>query len=224
MEHAKVRILIVDDHPMVREGLSLRINREPDLMACCLADTVDSALAACSHCQHQLALVDLRLAEYSGLMLIKQLRHKFPNLAILVISMHDENIYAERAFQAGAHGYIMKQEAMDTLIQAIRVILKGHLYVSDALRTQLIRQFMRGHEEKSAISRLSAVEFDVLNLLGMSLSSRQIAEKLNRSPKTIESHCANIKKKLGLSSGRELTQYAIEWFRGDQDTTVFTDF
>lgn len=211
-EH-KARVLIVDDHPMVREGLSLRINRESDLKVCSEADTNASALSICEHCQPDLAIVDLRLADSSGLILVKQLRHKFPGIGILVISMHDENIYAERALQAGANGYIMKQEAMDTLIQAIRLILKGHLYVSDALRTQLIRQFMRLGAEKSAISQLSSVEFDVFNLLGLNLSNREIAEKLSRSIKTIESHCANIKKKLGLNSGRELSQFAIEWFK-----------
>ena len=133
----KAKVLIVDDHPMLREGLALRINREEDLLACCEADSAESALAACEACSHDLALVDLRLADSSGLSLIRQLRQKYPTLPILVVSMYDENVYAERALQAGAQGYIMKQEATDTLIQAIRLVLGGELYVSDKLRSYL---------------------------------------------------------------------------------------
>ena len=219
----KSRILIVDDHSMVRDGLALRINRETDLLACCQADSAASALACCGVCEHQLALVDLRLGVSSGLILIRQLRAKYPDLPVLAISMYDENIYAIRALHAGAQGYIMKHEATDTLIQAIRLLLNGQLYVSDKMRTHLIQLFMSSGDENSSLSSLSSTEFDVFNLLGMNLSIRQIAEKLNRSSKTVESHCANIRKKLGLQSGRELNQYAIEWLRAEQDATFDSD-
>jgi len=220
MTPEKKQVLIIDDHPMVREGLSLRINREHDLEACYESENAEQAINYCMTNRVDIALVDLRLTEYSGLTLIKQLRHRFPAIHILTISMYDENLYAERALKAGAQGYIMKHEAMDTLIHAIRLILKGHLYVSDALRTQLIRQFLEKGDEDSPISQLSSMEFDVLNLIGQGFSNRDIANQFNRSPKTIEAHCANIKKKLGLQNGRELTQYAIEWFRMDQETAI----
>lgn len=198
----KAKVLIVDDHPMLREGLALRINREEDLLACCEADSAASAFAACEACLHDLALVDLRLADSSGLSLIRQLRQKFPTLPILVVSMYDENVYAERALQAGAQGYILKQEVTETLIHAIRLVLGGELYVSDKLRSHLIRLLIGGGDEKASLTQLTTSEFDVFNMLGLGLSARQIAEQLKRSTKTIESHCANIKKKLGLQSGR----------------------
>lgn len=217
MSTQKIEILIVDDHPMVREGLSLRINRELDLNVCCEANSVESALSACEQYRPDLALIDLRLENSSGLILVKQLKNRFPTLIILVISMHDENIFAERAIKAGASGYIMKQEAMDTLVQAIRLVLKGHLYVSDALRTQLVRQHLQQNTENAAVSRLSTAEFDVLNLVGMRLSNREIAQKLSRSTKTIETHCANIRKKLGLGNSKDLVRYAIDYFKAENE-------
>jgi DNA-binding NarL/FixJ family response regulator len=220
MAEQKSRILIVDDHPMVLEGLALRINRETDLLACCQATDAESALASCKVCEHQLALVDLRLADSSGLMLIRQLRAKYPQMLILAISMSEENVYAERALRAGAQGYIMKHEATDTLIHAIRLILNGQLYVSDKMRTHLIRLFISSGDEKSTLSCLSPTEFEVFNLLAMNQSTREIAEKLNRSAKTVDSHCANMRKKLGLQNGRELNQYAAEWSRAEQDTAI----
>ena len=132
--------------------------------------------------------------------------------------MYDENTYAERALQAGAQGYIMKQEATDTLIQAIRLVLGGELYVSDKLRSRLIRLLIRGNDEIASLSQLTSSEFDVFNMLGLGLSARQIAEQQKRSTKTIESHCANIKKKLGLKSGRELSQYAMDWQRNEKES------
>ena len=219
----KAKVLIVDDHPMLREGLALRINREEDLLACCEADSAESAFAACEACCHDLALVDLRLADSSGLNLIRQLRQKYPTLPILVVSMYDENVYAERALQAGAQGYIMKQEVTDTLIHAIRLVLGGELYVSDKLRSHLIRLLIGGGDEKASLTRLTSSEFDVFNMLGLGLSARQIAEQQKRSTKTIESHCANIKKKLGLQSGRELSQYAMDWQRSEKESLQIKD-
>jgi DNA-binding NarL/FixJ family response regulator len=223
MNPQKAKVLIVDDHPMLREGLALRINREPDLLACCEADSAESAFASCEECSHDLALVDLRLADSSGLTLIRQLRQKYPDMPILVVSMYDESVYAERALQAGAQGYIMKQEATETLIQAIRLVLGGELYVSDKLRSYLIRLLIGGGDEKASLTRLTSSEFDVFSLLGMGMSARQIAEQLKRSTKTIESHCANIKKKLGLQSGRELNQYAIDWQRSEKESMSIKD-
>lgn len=209
------RILIVDDHPMVREGLALRINRESDLAVCCEADDMHSAMSCCERCAPDLALVDLTLSGASGLSLTKNLVNHHPQLRILMVSMHDENVYAERALQAGAHGYIMKQEATDILIMAIRQVLDGHLYISNNLRTKLVRLHLNAKESKSPISGLSAAEFEVFNLLGAGLSAREIAAELNRSVKTIESHCARLKTKLTLASGKDLVQYAQDWKRTD---------
>lgn len=213
MTSQPARILIVDDHPMVREGLALRIDREPDLNACCAADDVTSAIAACNKHLPDLALIDLNLGDSSGLVLIKQLRELFPEMKILVISMHDENIYAERTLRMGAHGYVMKQEAMENVVLAIRQVLQGLLYVSDAFRTRLLRQLIREPEHHSPHAGLTDIEFNILNLLGMGMTIRDIGRELNRSAKTIESHCARIKKKLNLASGKELQDYAADWVR-----------
>ena len=208
-ENRKTRILVVDDHPIVRQGIVMLINREPDLHACCEATDVNEALKANRSCSHDLAIVDLSLAGLSGLELIKRFRVEFPNMFILMMSMHDEAVYAEQALRAGAHGYLMKQVATNTMLQAIRQVLKGELYVSDQMRSRMLLQMMHGHTQDSPISCLTPSEFEVLHLIGSGLGTTEISNKLNRSVKTIESHRANIKKKLNLKSGNELTRFAI---------------
>lgn len=210
----KARILIVDDHPIVRQGIALLINREPDLHACSEADDAEQAIAANLASPHDLAIVDLSLAGTSGLDLVKQLRLKFPELLILVMSMHDETLYAERALHLGAHGYLMKQEATTTMLTALRQILHGELYVSNRMRSRILQQRTQGASRPSPVSSLTASEFEVLHLLGMGLATSEIADKLNRSIKTIESHRANIRKKLDLRSGNELVLFAIQWVNG----------
>ena len=217
-ESSKARILIVDDHPIVRQGMALLINREADLHVCCEASDGEQALAMNAACPHQLAIVDLSLAGISGLDLVKQLQHRYPDLAILMMSMHDETVYAERALRAGARGYLMKQEATTTILTAIRLILRGERYVSDRMRSRLLEQRVHGTNAESPIAGLTAAEFEVLHLIGMGLGTSEIGEKLRRSVKTIESHRANIKRKLKLASGNELVLFSINWVNGNRMT------
>lgn len=215
----KARILIVDDHPIVRQGMTLLINQEEDLHACCEAGDAQQAIEANSLCPHALAIVDLSLAGISGLDLIRQLRLKFPELFILVISMHDESVYAERALRVGAHGYLMKQEATTTLLAAIRLILQGELYVSDRMRSRMLQQRAQGQGDHSLIAALTTTEFEILHLIALGLGTSEIADRLKRSIKTIESHRANIRKKLHLKSSRELILFSINWFKNSLGET-----
>lgn len=217
-EHRKARILIVDDHPIVRQGVSMLINHEPEMHACSEAGDVPQALAALRAAPHDMAIVDLSLLGFSGLELVKQLRHKYPELFILVMSMHDETIYAERVLRAGAHGYLMKHEGTDTVLRAIRQILNGERYVSDRMRSLMINRMLQGEKAQSPISGLTATEFEILHLIGMGQENQEIARKLARSIKTVESHRANIRKKLKLNSGSELTYFAINWVRENGET------
>jgi DNA-binding NarL/FixJ family response regulator len=208
-ENNKARILIVDDHAVVRHGIAMLLNNEPELLACCEAEDIPQALSASRSCQHDLAIVDLSLVGMSGLELVKRLRAEFPDLPILVMSMHDEAVYAEPALRAGAHGYLMKQAATETMLKAVRQILEGELYVSDKMRSQMLKTMQGGNAEVSPTSRLTPSEFEVLHLIGLGLGTSEISQKLNRSIKTIESHRANIKNKLNLKSGNELTHFAF---------------
>lgn len=211
------RILIVDDHPIVRQGISSLINREADLHVCCEASDAAEALEACRKCRHDLAIVDLSLAGASGLDLVRQLRARYPTLAVLVMSMHDETVYAERALRLGANGYLMKQEATTTMMTAIRLLLKGELYVSDKMRSRLLQRHLQGSGESSPISGLTPTEFEILHLIGNGHGTSEIAQRMKRSVKTIESHRANIKKKLQLASGNELMVFAINWVRSSPE-------
>lgn len=205
----KMRILVVDDHAIVRQGMMMLINQEHDLCACCEAANIENALLANHACQHDLAIIDMSLGEESGLMLIRQLRQQFPELPILMLSMHDELIYAEPALKAGANGYLMKQAATELLLQAIRVVLKGELYVSERLREKLAANKSGHINTPTAISRLSSTEVEILYFIGDGKSSQEIADLLSRSIKTIESHKANIKRKLNLDNARQLSKFAI---------------
>lgn len=212
-EHHKAKILLVDDHALVRQGVAMLINTEPDMHVCCEASDAMQALIANRSCPHDMAIVDLSLAGTSGLELIRSLRSEFPRLRMLVMSMHDETVYAETALRAGASGYVMKQVAMDTVLRAIRQILQGELYISDVMRLQMLKKMVHehtdGHAENPSICCLTSSEFEVFNLIGMGMSTSEIATKLARSIKTVESHRANIKKKLNLETGNQLTHYAI---------------
>lgn len=207
-ENNQAKILIVDDHPIVRQGLAMMINQVPKLHACCEACNAEQALVAQQHCPHNLAIVDLSLAGTSGLELIKQLRYRFPDLSILVMSMHDESLYAERVLQLGAQGYLMKQEATNTLLQAIEQVLHKGLYVSEKMHAMLLQQRITGSRDDSRLSGLTPTEFEVLHLIGIGLGSNEIATSLNRSVKTIETHKANIKKKLNLKNANQLMLFA----------------
>jgi DNA-binding NarL/FixJ family response regulator len=204
----KTKILIVDDHAMVRSGIAMLVNQEADLHVCCEAEDIERAISANRACKHDLAIVDLSLNSMSGLELIKQFKLDSPNMYILIMSMHDEAVYAEQALRAGAHGYLMKQAATATMLKAIRQVLSGELYVSDQMRSRLLKNMWGGGKDASQASQLTPSEFEVLHLIGLGLGTSQISQKLNRHIKTIESHRANIKRKLGLKSGNELARYA----------------
>jgi len=205
----KARILIVDDHPMVRAGITMLINGETEMHACCEAGTITQALQANRTCPHDMAIIDMSLAGESGLSLIKCLLSDSPNLPILVLSMHDESVYAESVLRAGARGYLMKQAATNTMLRAIRQVLQGELYVSEQMLSRLLQKTARAETAESPISSLSASEITVLHLIGQGLATKEIAEKLNRNVKTIESHKTNMRHKLNLSSSNQLTYFAI---------------
>jgi len=212
-DETKTRILIVDDHPIVREGLSLMMNREPDLMVCGEAEDASAALTAISTARPDFLIVDISLSGPDGLDLLKNIRARFRSLPVLVLSMHDETIYAERALRAGANGYIMKQEATEKVLVAVRQILNQKVYVSDRIANRMLQQYISGSatQEHSPISELSDRELEVFRLIGEGHSTRRIAEELHLSVKTVESYQAHIKNKLSLKNARELVQRAIQW-------------
>jgi DNA-binding NarL/FixJ family response regulator len=212
----KTQILIVDDHPIVRQGIAGLVNHENDLAVCGQAEDSRQALRAIGQLTPNMAIVDISLKETDGLELIKNIHSRYPNLLILALSMHDETVYAERALRAGAMGYIMKQEATENVILAIRKILGGELYVSDRMASRMVRKLVGGRAETlgSPIESLSDRELEVFHLIGHGHGTRQISERLHRSVKTIETYQANIKEKLSLKNAGELHQYAIQWVNG----------
>jgi DNA-binding NarL/FixJ family response regulator len=209
----KTKILIVDDHPIVRQGLAELINHENDLTVCGQAEDAHQALKAVKELRPNMAVVDISLKETSGMELIKDINAQDPNLPVLALSMHDESLYAERALRAGARGYIMKQEATEKVIAAIRKILSGEIYVSDKMASKMVRKFVGGQTEisTSPVGRLSDRELEVFHLIGKGYGTRQISERLHLSVKTIETYRAHIKEKLGLADAAKLLQYAIQW-------------
>jgi DNA-binding NarL/FixJ family response regulator len=209
----KRRILIVDDHPMMRQGLAQLINNEPDLVTCCEAETAGQALDAIVRQPPELVLADITLPDKSGLELIKDIQALHPGLAVLVISMHDESLYAERVLRAGGRGYIMKQEGGEKLMEAIRQVLAGRIYVSGKMSARILEIFSgrRAAGETSPVENLTDREFEVFQLIGQGKSTRQIADKLHLSVKTVEVHRVNIKAKLKLESASELVHFAVRW-------------
>lgn len=209
----KSKILIVDDHPIVRRGLTELINHEEDLVASGQAEGAHQAMEVIRGQKPDMAIVDISLKGTSGLELIKDIKTQYPNLPVLALSMHDESLYAERALRAGAKGYIMKQQATEDLIMAIRKVLRGQIYVSDTVATRMVGKVVGGRADvgASAIDRLSDRELEVFGLIGLGHGTRQIAEKLHLSVKTVETYRAHIKKKLNLANAAELLRYAIQW-------------
>jgi DNA-binding NarL/FixJ family response regulator len=209
----KNRVLVVDDHPIVRQGLALLINQEPDLLVCGEAEEAVGAMKVLAACRPDILIVDVSLNGPDGLDLLKNLRSSHPTLPVLILSMHDELMYAERALRAGANGYIMKQEATEKVLVALRRILAGEIYVSDRIANQLVKHYITGSGtvRHSSIADLSDRELEVFRLIGEGHGTRQIAEELHLSVKTVESYQAHIKEKLSLRSARELMQHAIQW-------------
>ena len=209
---AKKSIFIVDDHPIVRQGLALLINREADLAVCGDAEEANSALRRIEELKPDLIVLDISLNGPDGLDLLKNIRVRDSNLPVLVLSMLDEMLYAERSLSAGANGYIMKQEATERVLVAIRRILAGEIYVSDRMSSRMLHRFVGGTQaERSPMAGLTDRELEVFRLIGEGHGTRQIAEELCISVKTVESYQAHIKDKLSLKNGRELVQRAIQW-------------
>jgi len=207
------RLLIVDDHPMMRNGLAQLIDMEGDLKVCAEADNGGQAITAVTKQEFDLALVDISLPDKSGLELIKDLRAIHPELPILVVSMHDEMIYAERVLRGGARGYIMKQEGGQKLLQAIRHVLAGQVFVSEKMSARILENFSGGPGQPSGspVRRLSDREFEVFQMIGQGVATGEIATRLHLSVKTVEVHRANIKQKLKLATATELVRYAVRW-------------
>ena len=216
------KIFLIDDHPIVRQGLALLINREVDLEVCGDAEGAPAALTALESAEPDLVIVDISLNGPDGLDLLKTIRLKDPHVPVLVLSMHDEATYAERSLRAGANGYIMKQEATDKVLIAIRRILGGEVYLSERLTNKMLQQIVRGTDpvKQSPMSQLSDRELEIYRLIGSGHATRQIADELHISVKTVESYQAHIKVKLSLRSARELVQHPIEWMVAEKAGTA----
>jgi DNA-binding NarL/FixJ family response regulator len=209
----KTRILLVDDHPLVREWLTNLINQQPDLVVCGEAEDGPQALSVIAPTQPDLAVVDLSLKAGSGLDLIKDLKELHPALLVLVLSMHDEALYAERVLRAGARGYIMKREVTGQIITAIRQVHAGNLHLSDRIAARIAFKFTSGRPaaSDSPVALLSDRELEVFQFLGQGRETKQIAESLHISLKTVQAYCARIKQKLKLANATELLREAIRW-------------
>jgi len=207
----KRKVFVVDDHPIVREGLTLLINREADLAVCGVAEETHSALRTIEVLKPDILIVDISLNGPDGLDLLKTIRTKDPDLPVLILSMHDESIYAERVLRAGANGYIMKQEATERVLVALRRILNREIYVSDRVANKMLQQYVgvSNTAKRSPLDELSDRELEVLRLIGEGYSTREIAENLHISVKTVETYQGHLKEKLGLKNSRELFQFAI---------------
>jgi len=204
---------VVDDHPLLRQGLALLINQQQDLEVCGEAEEAQAAMQAIAQRRPDILIVDISLSGPDGLDLLKNVRASYPDLPVLILSMHDEAIYAERALRARANGYIMKQEATEKVLVAVRRILNGEVYLSERMANKMLQQYMGGARAAidSRISALSDRELEVFRLIGEGRGTRAIAEEMHLSIKTVETYQAHIKEKLSLRSGRELIQHAIQW-------------
>ena len=213
---AKVRIMIVDDHPIVRKGIADLVCQKPDFAVCGDADRVEDALPEIDRLKPDLVIVDLSLKGAGGLELLKDLKIRHPEMPALVLSMHDETLFAERALRAGARGYVMKQEAVNELEHAIRRVLAGKVYLSQAMSDRLLHMVSQGDKlrDRSPMERLSDRELEVFEMIGRGLPMREIAKELHLSVKTIETHRAHIKEKLNITSAVQLVQHATQWVHG----------
>lgn len=210
----KSKVLVVDDHPIIREGLADLINKEKDLTVCGWAEDIPQALEAIRKLQPDVVTVDISLKGTSGLDLIKHIKAQFPNLPVLTLSVHEESFYAERAIRAGAKGYITKQEATRKVIMAIRQVLDGRLYLSEEMKEKLLHVLVGDRSSEAGTSRVGSLtdrELEVFGLLGQGKGTRQIAERLFLSVKTVETYRSRIKEKLGLTCASELLLQAFQW-------------
>jgi DNA-binding NarL/FixJ family response regulator len=216
----KKKVLIVDDHPMICEGIAMLIEHEPDLMVVGKVPTATAALRAIEKLEPDIVVVDITLQDSSGMELIKDMKIRWPDLPALVFSMHSESFFAARVLHAGARAYVSKREPPGKLIEAIRHVLDGGLYVSEKLTSAIVRRFVMGKtdSERSWVSSLTDREFQVFQMIGEGLQTREIAEKLHLSVKTVETHRERIKKKLNVDNAAKLAKYAIQWAQVEKET------
>lgn len=216
----KTRVLLVDDHAVVRFGISQLINRQNDLEVCGEEEDASQALAAIGKLKPNLVIADISLKDSSGLELMRNIKAQYPGMPVLVVSAHDESVYAEIAFRAGALGYLMKGEALEKVVTAIRRVLSGAIYVSDALAARMLQQQVRGRKADSQppIKSLSDRELEVFQMIGQWKKTRDIAAELHLSIKTVEYYREQIKRKLNLKSAAELTQHATCWVQREFPT------
>ncbi len=218
----KSRILLVDDHAVVRFGIAALINRQVDMEVCGEEEDGSRAMDAITTLMPDLVIADISLKDSSGLELMRNIKAQYPKMPVLVVSVHDETIYAEVAFRAGALGYLNKEEAIDKILTAIRRVLNGEVYVSDVLSAKLLQKQVRGGgsdiSNGSPVKSLSDRELEVFQLIGQWKGTRQIADELHLSIKTIEYYREQIKKKLNLKNAAELTQYATSWVQREIPT------
>jgi DNA-binding NarL/FixJ family response regulator len=210
----KARIFLVDDHPLVRHGLGQLINQQPDLVVCGEAEDAPTALSAIGTILPDAVILDLSLdKDLGGVELLKDIKSRYSKVVVLILSMHDEAVFAERVLKAGAHGYVMKEEAMETVLAALRRVLKGEIWVSPRMTRRMLAGVIGGksQNDRLPLDRLTDREMEVLQLIGRGIGTSQIAEKLHLSVKTIETHRAHIKDKLNLPDAAALNEFAIQW-------------
>ncbi len=213
---SRKRILVVDDHPILREGLLQLINLQPDLMVCGEAENASQALSALSTLKPDLVLVDISIPGRSGFELVKDIQAMHPEVPVLGLSMHDELLYAERLLRAGARGYIMKRERPEKLVEAIRHVLGGKTYVSEKMAARILDAFSGHRPPKGGVplEQLTDREFEIFHLIGLGKSSQEIARELHLSVRTVDTHRTHLKEKLKLKSALQLTRYAVCWVEG----------
>lgn len=211
------KLFLVDDHPLMRKGLILTLEAEPDMLVCGQAADAEEAIELLDDVEPDLLIVDISLPGMSGLELVKHMQALKPHLKILVVSRHDESLYAERAIRAGARGYVMKLEAAKEIVKAVRRVVNGGIYVSQEISERLLLGIATGRESlaKSPLEVLSDRELEVFELTGRGHGTREIADRLHLSVKTVESYRARIKNKLNLGSAAELMQHAVQWVEGE---------
>jgi DNA-binding NarL/FixJ family response regulator len=211
----KIKVFVVDDHAVLRRGLAQLVAHEPDMVICGEAPDAQGALEGMEKTRPDVAVVDISLRDSSGIELIKDIKVRWPDMPVLVLSMHDESFYAERVLRAGAKGYVTKGEASEKVVEGIRHVLRGQPFVSEKVAAKMISKFVGGPSGAKGVSveALSDREFEVFGLIGEGLQTRQIATRLHLSVKTIDTHRENIKRKLGLQNAPQLLQRAIQWVR-----------
>lgn len=215
MAELKKQILVVEDHPIFRLGLRELINQEPDMVVCGEAQDAQTAWHAVQALNPDLVIADITLEDGDGIEFAKQIKRHYRNLPVLILSMHDEFLYAERALHAGARGYIMKQEAMESVVTAVRQVLAGKIYLNERMKEHILTHLSMARQDRELppMARLTDRELEVFNLIGRGLSTRDIAGRLNLSVKTIGTHRERIKVKLGLKNANELLRHAVNWSR-----------